>query len=100
MRKASELLQEDLLFVASAWSPPAWMKIEEQENGYFSRLKSRMYQTWADYHKMFLEEYERYGLKMWGVTTGNEPTTAFGVDMHINRLGWMPDLLVRLIDEK
>lgn len=95
MKKAVELHGKPFLFFGSAWSAPSWMKIDGNKDGYFSRLKKDMYQVWADYHKKFIDVYKEHGIVIWGITTGNEPTSAFVTIANINRLGWMPDLAVK-----
>jgi glucosylceramidase len=57
---------------ASPWSPPAWMK-DNDDILHGGRLKPEYYQTWADYFVRFLNAYEQQGVPVWGVTVQNEP---------------------------
>jgi glucosylceramidase len=59
------------LFV-SPWSPPAWMKTNNNmlQGG---KLKPEYYQTWADYYVRFIDEYKKAGIPIWGLTVQNEP---------------------------
>lgn len=57
---------------ASPWSPPAWMKT----NGSMlqgGRLRPEHRDAWARYYARFVEEYEKEGVPMWGLTVQNEP---------------------------
>jgi len=70
IREAMEV-GENLLLYATPWSPPAWMKT----NGKMSKggkLKPECRQAWADYFGRFLQEYEKEGIPIWGITLQNE----------------------------
>jgi glucosylceramidase len=58
--------------LASPWSPPAWMKTNGQMN-HGGKLKPEYRQAWANYMVRFVQEYEREGLSIWGITVQNEP---------------------------
>lgn len=81
----------------SAWTAPPWMKDHHVWAGY-SMLNETMYQVWADYTVKFLDEYEKKGIKFWGLTTGNEPQTGFYKYPYtkINGMGWIPENQVSL----
>ncbi|CAO1436681.1 unnamed protein product [Diamesa hyperborea] len=80
----------DIKFVGAAWSPPKWMKTNDDWTG-FSALKDEYYQTWANYHIRFLELMETNNISFWGISTGNEPMNGvFGfVFVHFMSLGWL-----------
>jgi len=59
------------LFV-SPWSPPAWMK-DNNNMLQGGKLKPEYYQTWADYFVKFIKAYENKGIPVWGLTVQNEP---------------------------
>jgi glucosylceramidase len=63
---------KDLKLYASPWSPPAWMKTNNNmlRGG---KLKPEYFQTWARYYVRFIEEYRKQGIPMWGLTVQNEP---------------------------
>jgi glucosylceramidase len=72
IKRAASLIQDDLVFYASPWSPPAFMKT----NNHMLRggkLLPEYRQTWADYFVKFIEAYEAEGVPVWGVTIQNEP---------------------------
>ena len=59
-------------FFSSAWSPPAWMKTNNDEWG--GELKPAMYQPYADYLASYVLEYkQRYGLDIYAISPQNEP---------------------------
>jgi glucosylceramidase len=57
---------------ASPWSPPAWMKTNGQMNG-GGKLKPEYRDAWARYYVRFIQEYEKEGVPIWGLTIQNEP---------------------------
>ncbi|XP_050353513.1 lysosomal acid glucosylceramidase-like isoform X2 [Nymphalis io] len=73
--------------VATTWSPPLWMKTHQTYGGY-SRLKRQYYQTYADYHLKFIEQYNQSGIPVWGITTTNEPINGLFSLASFNSLGW------------
>ncbi|XP_038217339.1 putative glucosylceramidase 3 [Zerene cesonia] len=88
LTEAFNAASEELLILASVWSPPDWMKVEN-EMSKTSVLKEEYYQTYADYHCKFIQLYEDAGIPIWGVTTSNEPINgALGSLSNIQSLGW------------
>jgi glucosylceramidase len=59
------------LFV-SPWSPPAWMK-DNNDMLHGGRLKPSFRQSWANYYVKFIKAYESAGIPVWGLTVQNEP---------------------------
>lgn len=57
---------------ASPWSPPAFMK-SNNDMLHGGKLKPEFYQSWANYYTKFIEAYEREGIPIWGITIQNEP---------------------------
>ena len=72
IKKAQAIIGNDMLFYASPWSPPAFMKTNKNmlQGG---KLLPKYYQTWADYFVKFIKAYENEGIPVWGVTIQNEP---------------------------
>ena len=64
---------------ASPWSPPAWMKTNNEMN-HGGRLKPEYRQAWADYFVRYFQEYKKEGVTFWGLTSQNEPEAASGWD--------------------
>jgi glucosylceramidase len=59
------------LFV-SPWSPPAWMK-DNNDMLHGGKLKPEFMQSWANYYVKFIKAYEAGGMPVWGLTVQNEP---------------------------
>jgi len=64
----------DLLFFASPWSPPGWMKSNSTLIG--GELLPRWYAVYAEYFVKFIRAYEAEGIPIYAITIQNEP----GVD--------------------
>ncbi|ASF40702.1 glucosylceramidase [Halobacillus halophilus] len=72
---AKEIAGEELTILSSPWSPPAWMKTNnEMNNG--GKLKEEFRQLWADYYAAYITAMEENDVKIWGVTVQNEPAVA------------------------
>ena len=61
-----------LKIYASPWSPPAFMK-DNNNMLRGGKLKAEFYQSWANYFAKFIKAYEREGIPIWGLTIQNEP---------------------------
>lgn len=72
IKRAASMIGDDLVFYASPWSPPAFMKTNKNMLRGGSLLP-KYYQAWANYFVKFIEAYEAEGLPVWGVTIQNEP---------------------------
>jgi glucosylceramidase len=57
---------------ASPWSPPAFMK-DNNNMLHGGKLKPEFYQSWANYYTKFIKEYQKEGIPIWGITIQNEP---------------------------
>lgn len=57
---------------ASPWSPPAFMK-DNNNMLHGGKLKPEYYDSWALYFTRFIKEYEKRGLPIWGISVQNEP---------------------------
>ncbi|XP_026326864.1 glucosylceramidase-like [Hyposmocoma kahamanoa] len=88
--------REEVKITASAWSPPIWMKTNERITG-FGQLRPQYYQAYADYHLRFLEELEKMNIKVWAITTTNEPINGIVPLAPFNSLGWLPSQLARWV---
>ncbi|MEI7896032.1 MAG: glycoside hydrolase family 30 protein [bacterium] len=61
-----------LTLFASPWSPPAWMK-DNNDMLHGGKLKPAFYQSWSDYFVKFINAYEAEGIPVWGISVQNEP---------------------------
>jgi len=60
-----------LVFFASPWSPPAWMKTNGNLCG--GRIDPKHFRSLARYLVKFIEAYEAEGIKIHAITPQNEP---------------------------
>jgi glucosylceramidase len=72
IRAAVEKSGREIRLLASPWSPPAWMKTNNDVL-HGGKLRAEYRQTWADYFVRFVHEYEKAGVSVWGLTVQNEP---------------------------
>lgn len=72
IKKATSIIKDDLVFYASPWSPPAFMKSNKDmlKGG---KLLPQYYDSWAKYYTKFIKAYEKEGITVWGLTIQNEP---------------------------
>jgi glucosylceramidase len=72
IKRAAAATGGTLKIFASPWSPPAFMK----SNNNLLRggtLKPEYYQAWANYYARFIKAYQKEGVPIWGITIQNEP---------------------------
>lgn len=72
IKRALGKMEREKVFYASPWSPPAFMK----DNNHMLRggsLLPEYYSSWANYYVKFIQEYEKEGIDVWGLTVQNEP---------------------------
>ncbi len=61
-----------LTLFASPWSPPAWMK-DNNDMLHGGKLLPEFRQAWANMYVKFIEAYEQRGIPVWGLSVQNEP---------------------------
>ncbi|XP_075321710.1 lysosomal acid glucosylceramidase isoform X2 [Odontesthes bonariensis] len=91
LQRAQAMSPRPLSLFASAWSAPAWMKTNNELIGKGSlrgKPGGKEHKTWAQYYIRFLEEYAKYNLTFWAVTTGNEPTAGLLRNYSFQALGF------------
>ena len=72
IKEAMQAAGGKLHFYASPWSPPAYMK-DNNDMLKGGKLLPEYYETWAMYFTKFIKEYEKLGMPMWGISVQNEP---------------------------
>jgi glucosylceramidase len=72
IKKAIETAGGKLLLYGSPWSPPAFMK-DNNNMLKGGKLLPEYYQSWANYYTKFIKAYESDGIPVWGVSLQNEP---------------------------
>lgn len=72
IKDAEQVANEKIKLLASPWSPPAWMKSNnEMNNG--GKLLEEYFDTWALYYTKFINAYQKENMSIWGITVQNEP---------------------------
>jgi len=61
-----------IIFFISPWSPPAWMK-DNNDMLHGGKLKSEYYQPWANYYVKYIQALKKDGIPVWGLSVQNEP---------------------------
>jgi glucosylceramidase len=61
-----------LTLFASPWSPPAWMKTNN-DILHGGKLRPIYFNAWAKYYAKFIKAYQKEGIPVWGLTVQNEP---------------------------
>jgi len=72
IKKAIEAAGGKLNLFVSPWSPPAWMK-DNNDMLHGGKLKPEFYDSWANYYVKFIQAYEKEGIPVWGLSVQNEP---------------------------
>jgi glucosylceramidase len=72
IKKAIETAGGKLTLFASPWSPPAFMK-DNNDILHGGVLLPEFAQSWALYYAKFIKAYEKEGIPIWGLTVQNEP---------------------------
>ena len=72
IKEAIEAAGGKLKLFVSPWSPPAWMKSNNNvlRGG---KLLDQYKQSWANYYVKFIQEYEAREIPVWGLSVQNEP---------------------------
>ena len=71
IKKAMATAGKFTLFI-SPWSPPAWMK-DNNDVLHGGKLLPQYQQAWANFFVKYIKEYEKRGIPVWGLTVQNEP---------------------------
>ncbi len=72
IKQATAMAGGKLTIFASPWSPPAFMK-SNNDMLHGGTLLPEYYQPWANYFVKFINAYQKEGIPIWGVTIQNEP---------------------------
>ena len=72
IRKAIATAGGKLTLFASPWSPPAFMKTNN-DMLHGGKLRPEFAQSWANYYVRFIKAYEKEGIPIWGTSIQNEP---------------------------
>ncbi|NIM50729.1 MAG: glycosyl hydrolase [Gemmatimonadales bacterium] len=72
IRRAMEASGNTLKLFASPWSPPAFMK-DNNDMLHGGSLLPEYAHSWARYYAKFIQSYRDEGVPVWGITIQNEP---------------------------
>ena len=85
--KAAKALNPMLRFWASAWTPPPWMKTNNDFDKGSLRDEPAIYTAYALYLARFVEEYDKEGIRVDAVAVQNEP----GISQNYPSCTWEPN---------
>ena len=95
IKAAKSVSKRNISLFGSPWSSPSWMKTNNNMTGQ-GTIKGHpggvYHKSWAKYFVKFLQEYQKQGLDIWGLTTQNEPSDGMIPDFPYQCLGWTPQL--------
>jgi len=72
LKRAIAAAGGELLLYASPWSPPAFMK-DNNDMLHGGKLLPEYRDAWARYYTLFIKAYAAAGIPVWGITVQNEP---------------------------
>ena len=72
IKKAMQASAGKLNLFISPWSPPAWMK-DNNDRLHGGKLKPEFYESWANYFIKYIEALQKNNISVWGLTVQNEP---------------------------
>ena len=72
IKRAMAATGNRLKLFASPWSPPAYMK-NNNDMLHGGHLRPEFYRAWAIYYTKFIKSYRQAGVPIWGITVQNEP---------------------------
>ncbi|XQY92694.1 glycoside hydrolase family 30 protein [Metabacillus sp. HB246100] len=72
IKDAVKVRGDELTILSSPWSPPAWMKTNNDMN-HGGKLKEEYREAWATYYAKYIKAMEEQGIPIWGVSVQNEP---------------------------
>lgn len=69
--KQIKRINPNIKFIAAPWSPPVWMKTNNQTKG--GELKSEYFGIYANYFVKYVQEMRKNGIEIYALTPQNEP---------------------------
>jgi len=72
VKEVKERVENNFKLLISPWSPPSWMK-DNNDMNHGGKLLKKYYPLWAKYFVCFIEELEIRGIDTWAVSVQNEP---------------------------
>src|SRR5260221_5287008 len=72
IKRAMQATGGKLNLFISPWSPPAWMK-DNNDMLHGGKLKPEFYESWANYYIKYIQALEKDKVTVWGLSVQNEP---------------------------
>lgn len=72
IKEAEAARKGGIKLLASPWSPPAWMKTNNEMNR-GGQLLPQYREAWAQYYAKYIKAMRGKGLDLWAITVQNEP---------------------------
>ncbi|MFK7952380.1 MAG: glycoside hydrolase family 30 beta sandwich domain-containing protein [Ekhidna sp.] len=92
IKEAMEISVDGFNIISSPWTAPPFMKDNNKWVG--GKLLKEHYPTWAKYFSKYIEEYQKEGIAIWGVTFENEP---LGNGNNWESMHYSPDEMVDFV---
>ena len=86
IKDAMAVSKDGFKIISSPWTAPPWMKDNNDWKG--GKLLPKYYDTWALFFSKYLDEYEKEGIDIWGITVENEP---LGNDSNWESMHYTPE---------
>lgn len=71
IKESLKISKDGFKIISSPWTAPPWMKDNNDWRG--GKLLPQYRDTWALYFSKYINEYQKEGIDIWGVTVENEP---------------------------
>lgn len=72
IKKALAVIGKEATLYISPWSPPAFMK-DNNDMLHGGKLLAEYNQSWANYYVKYINALQKEGIPVWGLTVQNEP---------------------------
>lgn len=102
IKRATEILNKtgvELILIASPWSPPRWMKTNNEWIRGALIEDDRIYESYTNYLMKFYDAYERLGIKFWGATIQNEPLLSYTPGYYFNSLNMGSKQMIKFVSK-
>ncbi|MEO9884334.1 MAG: glycoside hydrolase family 30 protein [Balneola sp.] len=86
IKDAMAVSKDGFKIISSPWTAPPWMKDNNDWKG--GKLLPKYYDTWALFFSKYLNEYQKEGIDIWGITVENEP---LGNDSNWESMHFIPE---------
>jgi len=99
--KAKEKVEstgKELKLLASPWSPPAWMKTNnEMDHSGNPGLKESCRDVWAKYIARWVTAYKNQGIPIWAMTVQNEPMANSNWEACLQPAEWQAEFIANFL---